>query len=199
MHFNHALLLSRRIMWHWYLAKLKLTHKTILSILLEHIFIEHKINLSMNQSQSAHPCGAHVGWVWAGKWAPCGHPSWDPANFVRSFHGGPSWASPHGLQVGHIWALVKTHMVNPGLLNLGPTGVHPYELMMGLSQVIPCIFKGYNHYLYGLLKLFVWVTLFYSKPLFSLLTVYRWTTIMRKRPEIQINGIYVYIYLFSNF
>ncbi|KAL1280685.1 hypothetical protein QQF64_015285 [Cirrhinus molitorella] len=50
--------------------------------------------------QPTHPCGAQRGYNWADFWGPSGLPNWDPANFVRSFHGGPKCVSPDGLMMG---------------------------------------------------------------------------------------------------
>ncbi len=53
-----------------------------------------------NATQPTQPCGAHRGCNWADIWGPPGLPNWDPANFVLSFHGGPTWVNPDGLMMG---------------------------------------------------------------------------------------------------
>ncbi len=51
-------------------------------------------------TQPTQPCGAHRGCNWAHIWGPTGLTNWDPANFVLSFHGGPTCVSPDGLMMG---------------------------------------------------------------------------------------------------
>ncbi len=86
-------------------------------------------------SQPTHPCGAQRGCTWADFGGPPGLPNWDPANFVLSFHGGPTqmglWWALDGLHIGPIWAIpCRAHR---RLLTWVYDGHH-----IGPIWVIPC-------------------------------------------------------------
>ncbi len=61
--------------------------------------------LSMNRLKEP-----HRGCNWADIWGPPGLPNWDLANFVLSFHGGPTWVSLDGFHIWPIWVNQVTHI-----------------------------------------------------------------------------------------